>query len=200
MKAKTRKNKRTGNKMTAAEKLEPAHWWQPQLNTPVGRVELEIFRGHTICVRRAGWLNLKSHRRLTQHHDIIGLIRDPKTGHWRPADAYRNVHDRRIAQMLAEAVTAWAAANDDRLRRCMAFNMVCRPDLHGGVVLELGMRCGALLKYVQDGALDFADAGHARALVFQAVDRLKQMRLEVIAMEDEIRQAITPATEDKAAA
>jgi hypothetical protein len=58
MKAKTRKNKKASTQMTAAAKLEPERWWQPQLDTPVGRVELDILARDQIRVRRAGWLEL----------------------------------------------------------------------------------------------------------------------------------------------
>jgi hypothetical protein len=34
----------------------------------------------------------------------------------------------------------------------------------------------------------------------QAVERLRQMMAEVVAMRDQLRQAITPPAEDKAAA
>src|ERR1700682_3316030 len=58
MKAKTKKNAKPGNEMTAAQKLEPEHWWNPQLDTQVGRVELDLGSCDQVRVRRAGWLEL----------------------------------------------------------------------------------------------------------------------------------------------
>jgi hypothetical protein len=195
MKATTRKNKSTRKEMTAVEKLEP-DWWRPQLDTPIGRVELDFLHDGTIRVRRAGYL--QSSRRLTSHYDNIGLTRTAP-GRWKPAETYRDPRDQKTALALGETVTAWAAANDDLARRCAAL----REDqtigsVFGGSVRALGARVEKLSAEIESGLFDFNDAGHARAVATKAVERLLQMMDKIAAVESEIQQAIAPST--KAAA
>jgi hypothetical protein len=47
---------------------------------------------------------------------------------------------------------------------------------------------------------DFDDAGHASTIAEKAAHRLWKMMEEISEIEDEIRQAIAPPNEDKAAA
>ena len=55
MKAKTNRRMKTSKDMTFAKKHEP-NWWEPQLDTPVGRIELVIINPDHVQVRRAGWM------------------------------------------------------------------------------------------------------------------------------------------------
>jgi hypothetical protein len=221
------KNAKIGKKMTAVEKLEP-DWWQPQLDTPVGRVELDIRTRDEIRVRRAGWMELyaklikwprphcrdtrfgppyldKAARRavyLTTHLDDVALTRRAN-GSWKPAESYRARRDREIAQMLAEAVNTWMmvepAVKTDLLRRATALHKGLPPLWWGP-----GTACTQLADHlsadIESGVFDFDDAGHAHAVATRAAERLRGMIVEVQEIFYEVRQALAPTTEDKAAA
>jgi hypothetical protein len=227
MKAKTKKNTKTGNQMTAAAQAAPPDWWLPQIDTPVGRVELDIGSCDQVRTRRAGWLELyaklikwprphcrdtrfgppyldKAGRRvayLTPHLDDVTLTR-AANGSWKPSETYRARRDREIAQMLGEVVTAWMevepAVKTDLLRRAASLHNVFTPLWFGP-----GMACEKVVDRlsgdIESGLFDFDDAGHARAVAKRVAERLRQMMKEVNALGVEIRQAMTP-TEDKAAA
>jgi hypothetical protein len=188
-----------GKKTRAEKPSEQKCWFEPQFHTPLGRVELSCFCPRdTVRVRRAGGPDLKSHRRLTQHHDQIDIKRDPETGKLTLAETYRN-HDRRIADILLQAVAAWAADNDDLLRRCLAFDhewMGMR-----GPSIALSERAEQLSAKIKAGVFDFGDGDrHAPAVAAKAVKRLHQVIHDLNVMEHEIRQAIIPSTEQKRAA
>ena len=177
---------KTDRNVKAAQKVEPECWWHLQLDTPVGRVELNFsaqpgfFRGkHAVRVRRADWLRLKSGRRLAEHHDSIDLERDSETGPWRPeADAYRNARDLKTAEAIGEAVTAWAekAENKDLMRRALAFHECCSP-MSRGPILALQERTDRLSRETESDLFDFDDGSHARAISEKAAHRLWRWRM-----------------------
>jgi hypothetical protein len=199
MKAKTKKE------MAAQKKAEREYWrrerWNvPQLDTPLGRVELAISGPDRVQARCAGWMN--HFKRLIPHDIGIDLTRNAD-GSWQPRETYRARRHREIARTVADAVTAWEAADmagsNDVLRRATA--------LHDGLSplwMGPGMACervaDSLSADIESGLFDFDDAGHARAVATKAAERLRQMMAEVGALNDELRQAIKPSTETKAAA
>jgi hypothetical protein len=223
MKAKTNKNVKT-----AEQAAPPERWWLPQLDTPIGRVELVLGSPDQVEVRRAGWNELyeklhkwprprcrdtrfgppyldKEARRLTDltaHLDNVALTR-AADGSWKPAVTYRGRRNREIAQMLADAVTAWmaveAAEKTDLLRRNAAFE-----GASWFMWMGPGRACEQLVDRlsaeIESGLFDFDDAGHARVVATQAVERLRQTMVEVDAMRGQLLLAITPRSEDKAAA
>jgi hypothetical protein len=191
MKAKTNRNVKT------AEQAAPPDWWLPQLDTPIGRVELVIFARDRVQVRRAGWM--RSFEDLTPHLDEIWL-RLTANGHWQPSKTYSARRDREIAQAVSGAVTAWTqtAENKDLLRRALALHECCSP-MWRGPVLALQELAGRLSRELGSDRLDLDDAGHARAVVTHAAKRLQDMMLKVSAIADEVRRAIVP-TDDRAAA
>jgi hypothetical protein len=207
---------RTKKKVT-----EPERWDQPQLDTPIGRVELWLGGNPDhVTVHRAGWLELyekyadrsvfpphldeRARRQtdLTPHIDTLGLTR-AADGSWKPARTYRARRDREVAQAIADAVTAWmkvdAPAKADLRRRGAAVFHGLSPRWWGP-----GAACEALADSlsadIKAGRFDFDDVGHARAVAAKMTDRLRQMMDEVDAMRSELRQTIASRTDDQAAA
>jgi hypothetical protein len=199
MKAK-KKNPRTRKDVTAAKQAAPPNWWEPQLDTPVGRVELVIINRDNVQVRRAGWM--ESFERLIPHEIVINLTRTAD-GHWQPIETYKARRHRDIAWAVSEAVTAWTAVEtaekDDLMRRARALDNGLTP-LWTGPGMALGKCADRLAADMERGLFDFNDAGHTRTIAMQTVERLRQMMAEVDAMRSGLRQAIAPTTEHKAAA
>jgi hypothetical protein len=139
---------------------------------------------------------------LTPHLDDVTLTR-AADGSWKPVESYRARRDREIAQMLAEAVTAWMAVDPavkaDLRRRAASLHNVFTPLWFGP-----GMACEKVVDRlsadIESGLFDFDDGGRARAIATRAAERLRQMMKDISAIADDLRQAIAPTTEHKAAA
>jgi hypothetical protein len=199
MKAKTNRRVKTSKDMTFAKKHEP-NWWEPQLDTPVGRVELVIINPDHVQVRRAGWM---SHFEYMLPHDLGISLTRTADGHWQPRETYKARRHREIAWAVSEAVTAWMAVEpaekDDLLRRATSLHNGLTP-LWTGPVMALGKCADRLSSDIERGLFDCNDAGHARAVATKAAERMRQMTVDVVAMRGELWQAIAPTTKDQAAA
>jgi hypothetical protein len=197
MKTKTIKKNTKAAGIPAAK---PPNWWEPQFDSPIGRVELVIGSCDQVRVQRAGWL--ESFENLLPYDIGIDLTRTAD-GHWQPTKTYKARRHREMAWALAEAVTAWmaveAAEKDDLLRRATSLHNGLTP-LWLGPGFALAKCADSLSADIESGVFDFDDAGHARAVATKAAERMRQMMADVMALRGELWQAITPATEHKAAA
>jgi hypothetical protein len=200
MKAKTNKHPSTGRETTAAKQAGPTDWWEPQLDTPIGRIELVIINPDHVQVRRAGWM--ETFERLIPHDIGINLTRTAD-GHWQPNETYKARRHREIAWAVSEAVTAWMAVEpaekDDLLRRATALDNGLTP-LWTGPVMALAKCADRLSSEVERGLFDCNDAGQVRNVAMQTVEHLRKMMVDVVAMRGELWQAIAPPTETKVAA